>query len=163
MSPLNQSMVRPEPFQADNASLLFETASVASSAQVPPAMSVTFHEAYEFLDLQQIEHRLYGLAASPGLTLEEILPVYTAGTVALSFGACRVVESLTAEHLFHFPVETPLAKLESEPLYAWRSPMRVRRFLQDHPRLVNVLIEACSHVTRHFGADSQVALQQFPF
>ncbi len=46
-----------------------------------------------------------------------------------------------------------------EEIYLFREATAVRRFLQTHTRLIDVLLEAQPHLAKHFGPATQVALE----
>jgi hypothetical protein len=59
--------------------------------------------------------------------------------------------------LWEIVASARLSKLDE--MYLLRNTTTVRRFLQTYPRLIDVLLEAQSHLAKHFGPDPQVALE----
>ncbi len=58
----------------------------------------------------------------------------------------------------HGVIESP-GLHELENLYTFRNPVAVRRFLLNHPHLIDLLLEAYPHLAQTFGQDSHVALE----
>ncbi len=58
-----------------------------------------------------------------------------------------MASSLNAERLRHI-----------EKDFLFRQPEKVQAFLQDHPQLIEIVLEAALHIERHFGLDTQVEL-----
>jgi hypothetical protein len=50
---------------------------------------------------------------------------------------------------------------ELEEMYSFRDRTAVRRFLQVHPSLIEVILEARLHVSEVFGPDAKVELEVF--
>ena len=51
-----------------------------------------------------------------------------------------------------------LVYAQLEEIYSFRNAEAVRRFLQTHPHLIEVILEAYPYLVKHFGPNPQVML-----